>query len=83
MVSDYWHEIGRSGFRIWRYRLSKLADQPNQSNEGHSTSEAPDAPSEAPRRSTTVFRIVRGTRQARWIKELYDYRCQMCETRLE
>jgi putative restriction endonuclease len=83
VVGDYWHEIGRSGFRIWRYRLSKLADQPNQSNEGHSASEVPDAPSEAPRHPTTILRIVRDTRQARRIMELYDYKCQMCRTRLE
>jgi putative restriction endonuclease len=30
-----------------------------------------------------VLRIVRDTRQARRIKELYDYRCQMYDTRLE
>ena len=30
-----------------------------------------------------MLRIVRDTRQARHIKELYDYRCQMCGTRLE
>jgi hypothetical protein len=34
------------------------------------------------RRETTVLRIVRDTRQARQIKELYDYRCQMCGMRL-
>lgn len=69
MVDDYWHETGRSGFRIWRYRLIELA---NQSNEGQSASEAQDAPSEAPRR-TTVLRIVRDTRKAQRIKKLYDY----------
>lgn len=83
LVDDYWRDTGRSGFRIWRYRLVELADQPKQSNEGKSASEAEDAPSEAPRRSTTVLRIVRDTRQARRIKELYDYRCQMCGIRLE
>jgi putative restriction endonuclease len=40
-------------------------------------------PPTAPRRETTVLRIVRDTRQARRIKELYDYRCQMCGVRLE
>ena len=41
------------------------------------------APSEAPRRETTVLRIVRDTKQARQIKELYDYKCQICGIRLE
>ena len=26
-VEDYWHETGRSGFRVWRYRLTKLPDR--------------------------------------------------------
>ena len=30
-----------------------------------------------------MLRIVRDTKQARLIKELYDFRCQMCGTRLE
>ena len=58
LVDDYWRDTGRSGFRIWRYRLVELADQPKQSNEGKSASEAEDAPAEAPRRSTTVLRII-------------------------
>jgi putative restriction endonuclease len=35
------------------------------------------------RRETNVLRIVRDTTKARRIKELYDYTCQMCDTRLE
>jgi putative restriction endonuclease len=26
-VDDYWHETGRSGFQVWRYRLTKLPDR--------------------------------------------------------
>jgi hypothetical protein len=44
---------------------------------------ASEAASEAPRLETTVLRIVRDTEQARRIKELYDYKCQICGTRLE
>ena len=39
--------------------------------------------SAAPRQETTVLRVVRGTRQSRWIKELHDYKWQMCGLRLE
>lgn len=55
----------------------------NYENEQHSDIESPQAPSVAPRRETTVLRIVRDTKQARRIKELYDYRCQMCGVRLD
>jgi putative restriction endonuclease len=80
LVDDYWHEPGRSGFRVWRYRLIKLPDQPDVERPDTESAEAPSAP---PRQETTVQRIVRDTKQARRIKELYDYSCQMCGTRLE
>lgn len=80
-VDDYWHEIGRSGFRIWRYRLTKLPEQPGEEEE-LDVAET-EEPAEPLRRETTVLRIVRDTTQARRTKELYDYRCQMCGIRLE
>ena len=82
-VDDYWHETGRSGFRVWRYRLTKLPDPLDEGKDEQSGTGSFQAPSVAPRRETTVLRIVRDTKQARRIKELYDYRCQMCGTRLE
>jgi putative restriction endonuclease len=83
LVDDYWQDRGRAGFRVWRYRLVKLPDQLDQESDQQSGIEGIEVPSEAPRRETTVLRIVRNTKQARRIKELYDYRCQMCGIRLE
>ena len=83
LVDDYWQERGRSGFLIWRYRLIKVPDQSEDGDEEQPDAESSDALSEAPRRETTGMRIVRDTAQARRIKELYDYQCQMCGTRLE
>ena len=84
MVEEYWQEIGKSGFGIWRYRLRKLPDQWIDEDAEHSGTRDPDTPpNAAPRRHTSVLRIVRDTRQARGIKKLYDYRCQMCGIRLE
>ena len=76
-VDDYWHDVGRSGFRIWRFRLLRLPNAAERVEEERS------AYSAAPRRETTVLRIVRDTRQAREIIVLYDHRCQVCGTRLE
>ena len=81
-VDDYWHETGRSGFRVWRYRLTKLPDQEYELDRP-GREQPSDVTSATPRREATVLRIVRDTRQARRIKALYDYRCQMCGTRLE
>jgi putative restriction endonuclease len=83
LVDDYWQDRGRAGFLVWRYRLVKLPDQPDQDSDRQPGKENSVVPSEAPRRKATVFRIVRDTAQARQIKEIYDYRCQMCGTRLE
>ena len=79
LVDDYWQEPGRSGFRVWRYRLIKL---PNISTRDDVASEASAAFSTVQRRETKVQRIVRDTAQARRVKTLYDYRCQMCGIRL-
>ncbi len=80
LVDDYWHEPGRSGFRVWRYRLIKVPEQSGVDRPDLESSETTSAP---PQQETTVLRIVRDTKQARRIKDLYDYRCQMCGTRLE
>jgi putative restriction endonuclease len=79
MVDGYWQAVGRSSFRVWRYKLIKLPSVPTR------TGTVPEnaAASPAERRETTVQRLVRDTAQARRIKDLYDYRCQMCGTRLE
>jgi len=80
LVDDYWQSEGKSGFRVWRYRLIKLPSVPMRVDVAL---EASAAYSTAERRETTVLRLVRDTAQARRIKDLYDYRCQMCGTRLE
>jgi putative restriction endonuclease len=81
MVDDYWHEEGRSGFRVWRYRLIKLPSVPTRTDTvPENAAIHPAAPE---RRDTTVQRLVRDTAQARRIKELYGYQCQICGIRLE
>jgi putative restriction endonuclease len=80
LVDDYWQETGKSGFRVWRYRLIKLPSIPTRAD---TVSEAPATYSATQRRETTVLRLVRDTAQARQLKALYDYRCQICGTRLE
>jgi putative restriction endonuclease len=80
VVEDFWHEVGRSGFIIWRFRLVKI---PEETTPGLSIAEEPAEYSVPSRREARVSRIIRDTAQARAIKALYDYRCQMCGTRLE
>jgi putative restriction endonuclease len=85
-VEDYWHEIGKSGHLIWRYRLTRLQDPTHGTDEPYLEQSPVEEPSEitpAPRREGRVLRVVRDTRQARLFKELYEYRCQMCGIRLD
>jgi putative restriction endonuclease len=77
-VEQFWEETGKSGHRVWRYRLTKA----------NSSSQPPVKEGEAPpqppaRRQTKAMRIVRDTEKSRRIKELYDYTCQVCGVRLE
>jgi putative restriction endonuclease len=69
-VESYWHERGKSGFRIWRFRLVRL---------GVETVVPPDQGEATPARvETTVQRIVRNTKVVQRVKELHSYRCQVC-----
>ncbi|HEY9624539.1 MAG TPA: YDG/SRA domain-containing protein [Crinalium sp.] len=80
-VEDYWQERGRAGYYIWRYRLVKIneGEIPTSSRVTEGSGSYP-----TPRRQeTTILRIVRDTKQARRIKTLYDYCCQVCGIRLE
>jgi putative restriction endonuclease len=79
-VEDYWRESGRSGYYVWRYRLIKTQVE----NSLDDFRPLVDLEIDAPQRTqTTVLRIVRDTKQSKGIKELYDYRCQVCGIRLE
>lgn len=78
-VDTYWRDTGISGHTIWRFRLTKLnADSSSATQIG----ETQASYLSAPRQPTTTLRIIRDTPQARRIKTLYNYHCQVCDTRL-
>ncbi|QIN81303.1 HNH endonuclease [Rubrobacter tropicus] len=78
-VEGFWHEPGRSGFEIWRFRLVKI---PQKVTAGQGVREDPAEYSVARRQEMRVSRIVRDSAKARKIKALYKHRCQICGTRL-
>lgn len=80
-VEDYWQERGRAGYYIWRYRLVKIFE--NEVFTFSKVTEDVASYSIPCRKETTILRIVRDTKQAQRIKELYDYCCQVCCVRLE
>ncbi len=74
-VEDYWKEKGKSGFMVWKFRLRKI------NTESHlSTAQEDTENYRQPQRvETTIQRIVRNTEVAQQVKELYQYRCQVCD----
>jgi putative restriction endonuclease len=77
-VDSYWRERGRSGFLVWRFRLIKLTTV----NATNQVEEAESAYGMTKRVETIIQRIVRNTELAVQIKEIYDYRCQVCRTQV-
>jgi putative restriction endonuclease len=85
-IDHYWRDIGVHGFAIYRYRLIRIASQEIVPVPAAGDSPARPLPqgNQTPDRvTTTTQRVVRSTRIGKAIKELYDYTCQVCGTRLE
>lgn len=75
-VVDAWEEIGKSGYKICRFRLIYNGDKITEENSQDLELDYSDR--ETKRKATTILRIVRETRIAHQVKELYDYECQVC-----
>ena len=84
-VAQSWIEVGRDGFKICRFRLEKIAEAefaavgdapPEAGVSGTAVYQVPE------RRESRVTRIVRDTDVSDDVKDLYDFSCQICATRL-
>lgn len=79
-VEKYWHNRGKSGFEVWRFRMVKM---PERVTTGREIREKSGEYSVPRRRETRGSVVVRDPLRARRIKALYKERCQICGTRLE
>ncbi len=77
-VDSYWRGTGRSGFIVWRFRLVKL----DTSTPRSVAEEDRPAYGISKRVESTVQRIVKNTELAHRVKEIHEYRCQVCRTQL-
>lgn len=80
-VDEYWWETGKSGYQVFRCRLTRIDDYENQRKQPElapisQLRETPD------RKEIRVQRIVRNTAVGETVKKLYDHRCQKCGIRL-
>jgi putative restriction endonuclease len=76
-VERYWRERREHGFLVCRFRLIKQSEQevelPQSNLDGAGLDDAP-----ARRNEATVNRLVRDRRLAQMVKDLHQYRCQVC-----
>ena len=85
-VDSHWSETGKSGFKMYRFRLLKLNDALPPKAHPPSVSVELDKKygSENPKRATqTVQRVIRDSKLGRQLKKLYDYKCQVCDLQIE
>lgn len=80
-VVDAWEEVGRSGFKICRFRL--VYSGQNESVKLPEEIELDYQKKDAVRKESTVLRIVRDTKIAHNIKKLYNHECQVCGVALQ
>lgn len=85
-VVDHWRTREQNGFWIWQFRLEQMADrEAAQFAIGQpvlTTRAKPSGTALPPKAIGTVQRTVRSTAVSRWVKELYDHTCQVCDFQL-
>ncbi|MEV5083121.1 YDG/SRA domain-containing protein [Streptomyces sp. NPDC056159] len=81
-VEDYWSERGRSGYLVWRYRLTQLPQIAATPQPAIPAARQPEGQQAPGRTTVTTQRIVRSTTVADFVKRAHDYTCQVCDIRL-
>ena len=80
-IEDYWYSEGKDNFNVYRFRLVQSEDT-NVENALDKKVKA--LGSKTPSRINYVGkRIIRDTALSKEVKELYDYKCQICDFRIE
>ena len=74
-VDRYWHAIGVSGFRVYRY---ELVAETSTTPSGSAVVTLPTGAIVPAKVTSTVQRIVRSTPVAHAVKGLHGHRCQAC-----
>lgn len=78
-VDSHWCETGKSGYKVWRFRLLKIENDTIEAGKtGLSKTLALGSNSSPIRKTSMVQRIVRDTKQAKEVKKHYDHACQVC-----
>ncbi len=80
LVDSHWHERGKSGFLVYRFKLVKLDSTlpPNKLAKELDLISLPAGSDNPKRAKATSQRIIRDSRLGKEIKKLYNYKCQVC-----
>ncbi len=76
-VDEYWPGEGKSGYNVWRFQLTQIITVADVF-----VAEPTANYAKAARNEVYIQRIIRNTRIANSLKELYDYKCQVCGMQL-
>ncbi|MFE0580716.1 YDG/SRA domain-containing protein [Streptomyces sp. NPDC058874] len=83
-VEDYWSEQGTNGWRVWRFRLVRMAPAEQGVANLAQLDEAEGPGLVGGMRSPlSVQRVVRSTAVANLVKQIHDFTCQVCGVRLQ
>jgi len=80
-VEDYWKEKGKSGHRVWRFRLVAAEGPPTEP--AHRDEIPPVTKGASQRVAQTILRVVRDTALSKRVKVIHKYRRQVCRVRIE
>ena len=83
-VENYWIEKGRAGFKVFRFRLVEINVIENKEiNIPKKTFQVTAEGNENPGRKTvTTSSPIRDQKLAKQVKELYEYKCQICDIQI-
>ncbi|GAC1370672.1 MAG: HNH endonuclease [Hymenobacter sp.] len=86
-VTGHQYAIGRSGFRVFRFRLEPVIEFQSVTSQPYVTPDlfdvaVPTVAEAARRYETTIARLIRDTAVTRQVKALYKCRCQVCDVQL-
>ncbi len=77
-VESHWHDVGKSGFLVYRFRLVKLDSELPPNKLSKDLIPLPLG-SDAPKRTlVNSARIIRDSKLGRELKRLYSHKCQVC-----
>ena len=80
-IENVWSDIGRDGYTIWRYKFIKLSN--SEIITPTITSVPPQGSRITQRTQVTTSRVIRSSAIGNYVKDLYNYTCQISGVKLD